>query len=68
MNEESIWAGSKMNNNNPNALIHLKELQQALFNSEYGKAGKIAEDNFVGTPPEVRSYQPLENLLIKPWY
>jgi alpha-L-fucosidase 2 len=64
INEESIWAGSKMNNNNPNALIHLKELQQALFNSEYSKAGKIAEDNFVGTPPEVRSYQPLGNLLI----
>jgi len=64
INEESIWAGSKINNNNPNALIHLKELQQALFNSEYDKAKKIAEDNFVGTPPEVRSYQPLGNLLI----
>ena len=64
INEESIWAGSKINNNNPNALIHLKELQQALFNSEYDKAKKIAEGNFVGTPPEVRSYQPLGNLLI----
>lgn len=64
INEESIWGGSKINNNNPNALIHLKELQQALFNSEYDKAKKIAEDNFVGTPPEVRSYQPLGNLLI----
>jgi alpha-L-fucosidase 2 len=64
INEESIWAGSEINNNNPNALIHLKELQQALFNSEYDKAKKIAEDNFVGTPPRVRSYQPLGNLLI----
>lgn len=64
INEESIWAGCKIDNNNPNALKHLPELRQALFNSEYVKAKKIAEENMVGTPPEVRSYQPLGNLLI----
>ncbi len=64
INEESIWAGCKIDNNNPNALKHLPELRKALFNSEYVKAKKIAEDNLVGTPPEVRSYQPLGNLLI----
>ena len=64
INEESIWAGSKINNNNPNALQHLGELQQALFDSKYDEARKIAEANFVGIPPEVRSYQPFGNLLI----
>lgn len=64
LNEESIWAGCKINNNNPNALPHLSELRKALFNSEYDKAKKIGEDNFVGTPPRIRSYQPLGNLLI----
>lgn len=64
LNEESIWAGSKINNNNTEALRHLKELQQALFNNQYSDAFKIAEKNFVGTPPEIRSYQPLGDLWI----
>ena len=64
INEESIWAGSKINNNNPNALKHMDELRKALFESQYEKAKNIAEDNFVGTPPEVRSYQPFGDLLI----
>lgn len=64
INEESIWAGSKINNNNPNALKHMDELRKALFANEYEKAKIIAEDNFVGTPPEVRSYQPFGELLI----
>lgn len=64
LNEESIWAGSKINNNNPNALPNLKKIQQKLFNSEYSEALKIAGENFVGTPPRIRSYQPLGDLLI----
>ncbi len=64
INEESIWAGCKVENNNPDALKHLPELRKALFDSEYAKAKKIAEDNFVGIPPQVRSYQTFGNLLI----
>jgi alpha-L-fucosidase 2 len=65
LNEESIWAGSKINNNNPQALAHLKELQQALFNSQYNDALQIAKNHFVGTPPRIRSYQPLGDLVIE---
>lgn len=64
LNEESIWAGSKINNDNPNAIKHLKGLQQTIFDSKYNEALKIASTYFVGTPPRVRSYQPLGNLLI----
>ena len=64
LNEESIWAGCKINNNNPNALKHMDELRKALFESQYEKAKNIAEENFVGIPPEVRSYQPFGDLLI----
>jgi alpha-L-fucosidase 2 len=64
LNEESIWAGSKINNNNPNALKALPALQKALFESHYKEAVKIAHDNFVGTPPRVRSYQPFGDLLL----
>jgi alpha-L-fucosidase 2 len=64
LNEESIWAGSKINNNNPDALKSLPELQKALFESKYSKALKIADKNLLGTPPRIRSYQPLGDLLI----
>ncbi len=64
LNEESIWAGSKIANNNPNALKALPSLQKALFESRYKDALKIADENFLGTPPRIRSYQPLGDLLI----
>jgi len=64
LNEESIWAGSRMNNNNPNALKTLPELQEAIFESRNKDALKLADENFLGTPPRVRSYQPLGDLLI----
>jgi alpha-L-fucosidase 2 len=64
INEESIWAGSKINNNNPAALKALPSLQKALFESRFKDAFKIADANFIGTPPRVRSYQPFGDLLI----
>ncbi|MBK7626268.1 MAG: glycoside hydrolase family 95 protein [Bacteroidales bacterium] len=64
LNEESIWAGSKINNNNPDAIKALPALQKALFESRYKDAFKIADENFLGTPPRIRSYQPLGDLLI----
>ena len=64
LNEESIWAGSKINNNNPNALKFLPELQRAIFESRYKDSWKLAEENFLGTPPQIRSYQPFGDLYI----
>jgi alpha-L-fucosidase 2 len=68
LNEESVWAGSKINNNNPQALNYLAEIQNAIFKSEYKKAYDLANSYLLGTPPQVRSYQPLGNLNIHyPW-
>jgi alpha-L-fucosidase 2 len=64
LNEESVWAGSKINNNNPEAKTHLKEIQQAIFNGEYAKAVDLSNQYLVGTPKNIRSYQPLGNLFI----
>ncbi len=64
LNEESVWAGTKINNNNPQAAAHLGEIQQAIFKQEYAKAFDLANKCMVGTPPQVRSYQPLGNLFI----
>ncbi|MFA5816322.1 MAG: glycoside hydrolase family 95 protein [Bacteroidales bacterium] len=64
LNEESIWAGCPVNNNNPGSLAHLPELQKALFESRFKDAWQLAHDNLLGTPPQIRSYQPLGDLLI----
>ncbi len=65
LNEESIWAGSKIDNNNPEALKHLPEIREALFKEEFEKAFKLSEKYLVGTPPRIRSYEPLGDLFIK---
>lgn len=64
LNEESLWAGSKIDNNNPGAKEHLHEIQQDIFKSEYKKALDLSDQYLVGTPPRIRSYQPLGNLFI----
>jgi alpha-L-fucosidase 2 len=64
LNEETIWAGSPLDNNNPGALEHLPAIRQTLFAGEYGKASDLAEKYMLGTPPRIRSYQPLGDLLI----
>jgi alpha-L-fucosidase 2 len=64
LNEESLWAGSKVDNNNPGAKEHLHEIQQDIFQSEYKKALSLSDQYLVGTPPRIRSYQPLGNLFI----
>lgn len=62
LNEESIWAGTKLNANNPAALQHLPEIQQAIFDHKFKEADGLAGLYMVGTPARVRSYQPLGNL------
>lgn len=64
LNEESVWAGSKINNNNPRASAHLPQIQAALFKGAYKDALDLSTQYLVGTPPRVRSYQPLGNLFI----
>lgn len=64
LNEESVWAGSKINNNNPEALVHLPEIRAAIFKGDYKKAEELSKQYMLGTPPRVRSYQPLGDLFI----
>ncbi len=64
LNEESLWAGSKIDNNNPGAKDHLKEIQEAIFQGDYKKGLELSNKYLVGTPPNIRSYQPLGNLYI----
>ena len=64
LNEETLWAGGPVDNNNPGALESLPLIRKALFDAEYAKASGLAEKHLLGTPPRIRSYQPLGDLII----
>lgn len=65
LNEETLWAGSRINNNNPEAAEFLPQIRQALFDGAYKTALDLASEYLVGTPPRVRSYQPLGDFFIE---
>ena len=63
-NEESLWAGCKIDNNNPEALAHLPEIQKLIFENRYQEAYTMANDYLLGTPPNIRSYQTLGDIFL----
>lgn len=64
LNEESVWAGSKVNANNPKALQWLPEIQKAIFDNKFREADSLSNLYMVGTPASIRSYQLLGNLVL----
>jgi len=64
LNEETIWAGSPVDNNNPGALGNLPLIRKALFDGRYAEASALAGKHLLGTPPRIRSYQPLGDLAV----
>jgi len=64
VNEESLWAGQPISNNNPNALSNLPELRRLLFEGKNLEAQELVADYFIGTPPRIRSYQTAGNIII----
>lgn len=64
LNEESLWAGTRINNNNPKALAHLDRIRQLLLNDQNEEALELAQENLLGTPPRIRSYQTLGDLFL----
>jgi len=64
VNEESLWAGQPLNNNNPEALSHLDELRRLLLAEKSIEAQDLVARYFIGTPPRIRSYQTAGNILI----
>jgi alpha-L-fucosidase 2 len=64
LNEESLWAGSQINNNNPAALKNLDQLRELIMTDKINDAVKLAEESLLGTPPRIRSYQTLGDLYL----
>ena len=59
LNEETIWAGTRVNDINPQAKEHLSEIQQLLINGHNADAYDLTKKYMLGTPPQIRSYQTL---------
>ena len=64
VNEESLWSGAPINSNNPKAAGSLDKIRELILNHHYEAAMKLASKTMVGTPPCVRSYQMLGNILL----
>ncbi len=62
INEESLWSGSQLNNNNPQAATHSKEIQRLLLEGKNEEAHALSDRYLLGTPPEFGSYQTLADI------
>ena len=63
-NEESLWAGYRFDNNNPNALRDLPKIRKYIFNGDIEKAYKLGNKSMLSVPPRFRSYQTFGDLQI----
>ena len=64
LNEESLWAGQPIDNNNPGSRKHLQQIQQLLLRGEISRAVALGQKYLLGTPPRIRSYQTLGDLFL----
>lgn len=63
LNDETFWAGSPHNNNNPEGLKHLQEIRQLIFDGKEKEAEALI-DKYYMTPHHGMSYLTLGSLYI----
>jgi len=64
LNEESIWAGMRVENADADAREYLPVIQQKLLNGEIKEAMELSEKHLRSNPMRIRSYQPLGDIYI----
>jgi alpha-L-fucosidase 2 len=64
LNEESLWGGNRIDNNNPGALQHLEEIRELILAGDVPKAFDLSEKYIAGIPSKLRSYQNLADLYL----
>ena len=64
LNEESIWAGMRVDNADADAREYLPVIQQKLLNGEIKEAMELSEKHLRSNPMRIRSYQPLGDIYI----
>ena len=62
LNEESLWGGAPIDDNNPEAREHLDRIRRLIFEGRSAEATELAERHLVARPVSVRSYQTFMDL------
>jgi alpha-L-fucosidase 2 len=65
VNEESLWGGMSISNNNPGALANLPRIRELILDGEIPEAYDLAEKNLAGIPGKTRSYQTLGDIFFE---
>lgn len=64
LNEESLWAGKRLNSNNPDALKDLPKIRELIFEGSIDEAYRLGNKSLLGVPPRFRSYQTLGDITL----
>lgn len=64
LNEESLWAGTRFNTNNPEALKSLPLIRALIFEEKIKEAYHLGNKNLLGKPNRFRSYQTLGDIFL----
>jgi alpha-L-fucosidase 2 len=62
LNEDTIWARSKQERNNPQALEYLPQVRRLIQDGRLQEAQFLAEATMMGAPGRLQPYQPLGHL------
>ncbi len=62
VNEESLWGGINVPNNNPGALENLPRIRRLILEGKIPEAYELAEEHLSGIPGKTRSYQTLGDI------
>lgn len=64
INEESLWAGSRINPVPENFYSNLEKIREMVLAGDYAKAHDFGVDNMTISPTSFRSYEPFADLVI----
>jgi alpha-L-fucosidase 2 len=64
LNEDSVWAGQKMNRTNPSAGAAIPEIRRLLFEGRIAEAEKLADKAVISQPRRMPPYQTLGDLVL----
>ena len=65
VNEESLWGGINVPNNNPGALENLPRIRKLILDARIPEAYELAEKHLAGIPGKTRSYQTLGDIVFQ---
>ncbi len=64
LNEDTLWGGGPHCYDNPEALHHLPQIRQLVFEGKYREAERMANDCFMGIPTSQMMYQTAGSLFL----